>query len=60
MVGSLYAWGGLNLFFISYLREFNQNITVNDGYFIMPINILSATTVTYLGAYLEGKYNPRL
>jgi len=60
MIGSVFAWGGLANFFISYIRETDPEVTENDGFFIMPIMVLSNAVTIYFGAALEARFNPRL
>lgn len=53
MFGSNYCWGGLNMYFISYLKYNGvPAVTNNDGLFLMPIASLSLSIFVAGGGYL--------
>ena len=54
--GSLYTWSNINIYLISYLKQYNSpNIEIVDGYFIMPIVLVIADCSNYLGTKIEEK-----
>jgi hypothetical protein len=59
-MGFVYSWGGLVMYYISYMRETDPTITVNDGFFVMPIMIFTNAITVYAGAASEAKYGPRM
>ena len=58
--GSIYSWGNLNTYLISYLKIFNPEYTIEEGFFFTPFGILASTSFIAIGGYLETKLGPRL
>jgi Na+/melibiose symporter-like transporter len=54
--GSLYTWSNINIYLVSYLKQYNSpNIEIVDGYFIMPIVLVIADCSNYFGTKIEEK-----
>ena len=54
--GSLYTWSNINVFFVSYLKQYNSpNIEIVDGYFLMPIINFISNCSNYFGTKIEEK-----
>ena len=54
--GSLYAWSNINVYLVSYLKQYKSpNIEIVDGYFIMPIIIVISNISKYFGSKIEEK-----
>ena len=54
--GSLYTWSNINVYLVSYLKQYNSpNIEIVDGYFIMPIVIVISNFSNYFGTKIEEK-----
>ena len=50
--GSLYTWSNINIYLISYLKQYNSpNIEIVDGYFIMPIVLVISNFSNYFGTF---------
>ena len=56
--GSLYTWSNINVFFVSYLKQYNSpNIEIVDGYFMMPIILVISNFSIYFGTKIEEKFS---
>lgn len=54
--GSLYTWSNINVYLVSYLKQYKSpNIEIVDGYFIMPIIIVISNISKYFGSKIEEK-----
>ena len=60
VLGSSYSFGLLSPYLMSYLKQFDSKITVSDGFFMLPIILLSIAFTLSFGGLLEKKYGPRL
>lgn len=59
-MGSVYSFGLLNPFFISYLYEYDHSLVPDDGFFIMPMGILFLNLFTSVGGLIESKVGPKM
>ena len=56
--GSLYTWSNINVFFVSYLKQYNSpNIEIVDGYFMMPIILVISNLSIFFGTKIEEKFS---
>ena len=54
--GSLYTWSNINVYLVSYLKQYNSpNIEIVDGFFIMPIVLVISNFSNYFGTTIEEK-----
>ena len=54
--GSLYTWSNINVYLVSYLKQYNSpNIEIVDGFFLMPIVLVISNFSNYLGTTIEEK-----
>ena len=58
--GTLYSFGLLNPFFISYLHIFDDKLLLDDGFFLMPLGVLFKTLFLIVGGVLEAKAGPKI
>ena len=55
VLGSVYTWSNINSYFVSYLKYHDTpNITLVDGYFLMPIIIFISNVSSYFGPKLDA------
>ena len=54
-LGSIIPLGMLSIYIISYYQEFNTNITVNYGFFFMPVILFTLTIFVPLGGIIDAK-----
>ena len=59
MIGSIYIWGNMSLYLISYLRETNILIVASDGTFLMPLVQLGICFLGSIGGVLEAKFGAK-
>ena len=59
IIGSIYIWGNLSLYLISYLREDNKSIVPSDGSFLMPLIQIGSCFFRILGGILEAKFGAK-
>ena len=57
--GTVQVWSSLNVYLISYLREFDSTLTLSKGFFLGPFGVFSISLSMSLGGYLERNYGPR-
>lgn len=57
--GTLYTYGLLNPYFISYLYIYNKNLKNDDGFFMLPLGVLFKTLFLIIGGRLESSAGPR-
>ena len=61
MMGSLYTWSNINVYYASYLKyNGNPEITITDAYFLMPLIALVSNFSNLLGALMENKFKARV
>lgn len=60
ILGSVYSFGLLNPYLISYLKQFNSSIEVDSGFFLLPLAVISTCFSFPYGGYLGKVYGPRL
>ena len=55
-LGSLYTWSNINVYLVSYLKQYNSpNIEIVDGFFLMPIVLVISNFSNYIGTTIEEK-----
>ena len=58
VLGSVYTWSNINAYYISYLKFNNSpNITLVDGFFLMPIIVYISDIAMFFGPILVEKYS---
>ena len=57
--GTVHVWSSLNVYLISYLREFDSTLTLSKGFFLGPFGVFAISLSMSLGGYLERNYGPR-
>lgn len=58
--GSLYSFGLLNPFFVSYLNLFDNTIILDDGFFLLPLGVLFMRLFIVVGSIIESQGGPRV
>lgn len=58
--GSIYSYGVLNPYMISYLYIYNKDIKIDDGFFFLSLGIFAQSLFVVLGGFLERKLGPRM
>lgn len=58
--GTLYTFGLLNSFLMSYLKIYDSSIVLDDGFFLLPLGILFFKLCIIIGGRFEHHYGPRL
>ena len=53
--GSIFPLGMLSIYILSYYSEFNPSITVNYGFFFMPVFAFTLTIFVPLGGFIDAK-----
>ncbi len=59
-LGTIYSYGLLNPFMVSYLYQYNSSIGPDDGFFLMPLSILFEKFFVSIGGLIENKAGPRV
>lgn len=54
-LGSVFPLGMLSIYILSYYHETDPNITVNYGFFFMPVITFTLTIFVPLGGFIEAK-----
>ena len=57
--GTVHVWSSLNVYLISYLREYDPSLTLSTGFFLGPLGVFAISLSMSLGGYLERNYGPR-
>ena len=61
ILGSIFTWGDIHDYQISYLRyKGNTDIDFKSGFFFMPIALLVDKLFIFFGAQWEAKFGARL
>ena len=60
VIGSSYGFGFVSPYLMSYLKQYNDNIAINDGLFLTPIAIMTICFSFSLGGIMEKKFGPHL
>ncbi len=58
--GTVYSFGLLNPFMISYLYLYDNRLLPDDGFFLMPLCILFEKAFVIVGGLIESKAGPRV
>jgi hypothetical protein len=58
--GTMYSFGLLNPFFISYLNLYDNTLTLDDGFFLLPIGVLFMKLFIIVGGIVEANAGPRV
>lgn len=58
--GSIYCYGVLNPYMISYLYIYNKDVKIDDGFFFLSLGIFAQSLFVILGGFLERKLGPRM
>jgi hypothetical protein len=58
--GTIYSFGLLNPYFVSYLHIYDKNIGLDDGFFLLPIGALFMNGLLIVGGIVENKIGPRM
>ena len=59
LTGTVHVWSSLNVYLISYLRIYDDSLTLGQGFFIGPLGVFAMCLSMSLGGYLERNYGPR-
>lgn len=60
IIGTTFTTGNLSIYIASYLRQKGSSVTLQELNIIFPLQIVSATMSSTLGAFLTTKFNPHL
>lgn len=60
MLGSVYSSGLLSPYLISYLKQFDSSLVIDDGFWFYPSTYVLATIFMYVGGLIEKKTNIRM
>jgi hypothetical protein len=61
IAGSLYLWGNISIYIVSYFRSLGDDwLTVEKASFIYPISMTIHNIVGPIGAAMQKKYNPKI
>jgi hypothetical protein len=58
--GTLYSFGLLSPFIVSYLRITDPDIYLDDGFFLLPLGILFMKATIVFGGMFEHRFGPKL
>lgn len=58
--GSIYSWGNISIYLISYLRIYQNDLSLREGFFILPFAVFSVSLTLTLGSFLDKKVGPRM
>lgn len=58
--GTLYTWGALNTYMISYIKIYNKDVNVGMVSFLLPLIQVSQAFTVYLGYYVFTKLGARM
>lgn len=59
-LGTVYSFGLLNPFMISYLYKFDNRVRPDDGFFLMPLSLLFHNFFVSIGGMIENIIGPRI
>ncbi len=57
-IGSIYSFGLLNPFMVSYLNSFDSKVTPEDGFFLLPLGLIFLQCFVLIGGLLERRAGP--
>ncbi len=57
-IGSIYSFGLLNPFMVSYLNSFDSKVTPEDGFFLLPLGLIFLQSFVLIGGLLERRAGP--
>lgn len=60
LFGSFMIWANVCTYTTSYLRLHDPTVTLDDAMMILPLLLLSLSSVNFVGARLAAKYGVRL
>lgn len=60
MFGLVPCWGSITVYLTSYLRQFDDTLTMTKTYFAYPLTITCAAIFMQIGTYLIDKVHPKL
>ena len=59
-LGSIYIWGNISVYVTSYLRHYDDSLTLEDTFIILPIILVMINIILYFGSYLTLRFSPKL
>jgi hypothetical protein len=59
-IGSVYIWGNISIYVTSYLRHYDETVTYETTFIVLPIHIMSSNMTILVGSILCTKYSPKL
>ena len=60
MLGNSYTWGNINIYYYSYIRQFNEKYTTNHVYFMVPLLLVFQNSFPLLSGFLDKIIGTRL
>lgn len=60
VLGAMYLWGSIEVYFASYFHLRNKSITLDNLFFVLPILIAMTSFSSSLGTFLLGYLKPKL
>lgn len=60
VLGSVYSFGLLSPYLMSYYRNEHKDVSLDDGFFLVPSAIFSTCLSFTFAGYLDKKYGTRL
>lgn len=59
-MGSIYSFGLLNPFYVSYLHIYDPNLVPDDGFFLLPLSVLFFNSFPVVGGQIDAKVGTRV
>ena len=59
-MGMIPVWGNINVYVTSYLRRYDDSLTLGTAFLVFPFTILTGSLFMQLGSYLIDKMHPKL
>lgn len=60
ILGTIYVTGSIESYLASYLRIYDDSITLHDIELILPLQVITSTFTQYLGTCICMKFGPRV
>ena len=54
------VWGNIIVYITSYMRKYDDSLTMSVTFLVFPLTILSGSLFMQLGSYLINKIHPKL
>ncbi len=59
-MGMIPVWGNIMVYVASYMRRFDDSLTLATAFLVFPFTILTGSLFMQLGSYLIDRMHPKL